>query len=569
MSQSSYVKCPDCDRMCASQGSLGLHCSKMHKTNVPGNIKSVNIVRLFPEGKSHYCYLCNTKIGSFLNFKRHFTTTHDGISLNISAKCVTCDREFEKSSGAGVHVKRAHNIGKDGKYPLSPLPAMWFIDMPSSPNNSCVQSRRSRTVSLVNSLLSGISNSHSIGLLSHSNLNTTADVDSMNVILSRSIIQVSPPSGSNPLNISRSTSRSHIMESPVGIPPPPLLDLDPDEVRDEVLSPSPPRACHTPTTVEDSLPSSTPYPSLPANLQSPISSIPVLPLTGHPDSINIPSSIEFHQPPSDPGVAFIGCTAVSSPVQSTRSVLHSPVASVPEIPLTGDSHSINIPSSIEFYQPPSDPGVAFVGCTAESCSVQSSHGILNGSSPVDDNPSNYSDNLATNPNNNREKESEFVRQWYDRISSAALFHDFSTSCGPFADDVVTKGKDVSSNSRGRPVLNPRNRPNGRVPNRNCRPLQFNPRDAKRLQILYHLSKKRAARQVLNDNHTPYSGAKDRAEQYFNQIFSPLTVDLDELLASLGTHVPNCYRRSFNNGSDDTERNQIEIKINVEFGSGQR
>ena len=78
-------------------------------------------------------------------------------------------------------------------------------------------------------------------------------------------------------------------------------------------------------------------------------------------------------------------------------------------------------------------------------SVQSSHGILNGSSIVNDNPSNDTDNLATNPNNlsnveppvtlsgctvgdrddfntansntqlynTRGKESEFVPQWYD------------------------------------------------------------------------------------------------------------------------------------------------------------
>ena len=107
--------------------------------------------------------------------------------------------------------------------------------------------------------------------------------------------------------------------------------------------------------------------------------------------------------------------------------------------------------------------------------------------------------------------------------------------------MVRKGKVMSSNSRGRPVLNPRNRPNWRVPNRNRKPLQFSPRDAKRLQILYRLSKKRAARQVLNDNNTPYTGTKDRAEQYFNQTFSPPTVDLDELLVSLNIHAPTATK----------------------------
>ena len=206
---------------------------------------------------------------------------------------------------------------------------MSFADMSSSPNNFCARSRRSRTVSLVNSSLSGISNSHSFEFSSHSNLNTTADADSTNVILSRSILQVSPPSGSNPHNISRSASRFHISESPHGIPPPLLFDLDPDEDRDEVLSSSPPRPCHTPIPV-DSPPSSTPYSPLSTNLQSLITYIPEISLTGDPDSINIPSSIDSHQPLSDPGVAFVGCTAESSLDQSTCGVLQSPITSVPE-----------------------------------------------------------------------------------------------------------------------------------------------------------------------------------------------------------------------------------------------
>ena len=87
--------------------------------------------------------------------------------------------------------------------------------------------------------------------------------------------------------------------------------------------------------------------------------------------------------------------------------------------------------------------------------------------------------------------------------------EFSRSCDLFAAEVANKGKEMSGNNptRGRPIPNPRNRPNGRVPSSNRRRLQFNPRDAKRLQILYRLSKKRAARQILNENSTSYSGTK--------------------------------------------------------------
>ena len=165
MSQSLFVKCPDCRFISSTQSHLGIHRSKMHKNLVSDNIKSVNIVRLFPEGKSHYCCLCNNTIASFPNFKRHFSTSRKGVSLNISAKCLICNRDFPKSSGTGVHVKHAHNIGKDEPYPLSPLPVMSFVDYTLSQNNPTIalstRSHRSRRVLFVHSPLYGITNSPS------------------------------------------------------------------------------------------------------------------------------------------------------------------------------------------------------------------------------------------------------------------------------------------------------------------------------------------------------------------------------------------------------------------------
>ena len=139
-----------------------------------------------------------------------------------------------------------------------------------------------------------------------------------------------------------------------------------------------------------------------------------------------------------------------------------------------------------------------------------------------------------------EKDSDFVREWHNRFTSATTFVEFSRSCDLFAAKVATKGKEMSGNNptRGRPIPNPRNRPNGRVPPSNRRRLQFNLRDAKRIQILHRLSKKRAARQILNGNNTSYSGTKERAEQYFSDTFSPSTINLDEVIASLNEHVPS-------------------------------
>ena len=188
MSQSPFVQCPDCSFISSSQGHLGIHRSKMHKCSVPENIKFVNIVRLFPEGKSHYCCLCNNSIGSFPNFKRHFSTSHRGITLNVFAKCVTCDREFPSSNGAGVHIKRTHNIGKDQLYPLSPSPVMSFIDYTLSQNNSTLVSslrpRRSSRISLVNSPLSGITTRPSMCITSSTVDHDTCDSQFVNTSFS-------------------------------------------------------------------------------------------------------------------------------------------------------------------------------------------------------------------------------------------------------------------------------------------------------------------------------------------------------------------------------------------------
>ena len=53
-----------------------------------------------------------------------------------------------------------------------------------------------------------------------------------------------------------------------------------------------------------------------------------------------------------------------------------------------------------------------------------------------------------------------------------------------------------------------------------------------------MSKKRAARQILNENNTSYSGTKERAKQYFSDTFSPSPINLDEVIASLNEHVPS-------------------------------
>jgi hypothetical protein len=87
------------------------------------------------------------------------------------------------------------------------------------------------------------------------------------------------------------------------------------------------------------------------------------------------------------------------------------------------------------------------------------------------------------------------------------------------------------------MRNPRNRPNSRMPNRNRRPLPCNPIEARRIQTLFRLSKKRAARRILQDNNTIYTGTKDQANDYFTDTFSTSTIDVDELISSLSDNIP--------------------------------
>ena len=144
VTQSPFVQCTDCSFIASTQGHLGIHRSKMHHAAVSDHVKSVNIVRLFPEGKSFYCCLCNNIIGSFPNFKRHYGNKHKGISLNISAKCTICNRIFQENRGTGVHLQRSHQIGKNDPYPLSPTPVMSYVDLEVSENkNTITPSRRS------------------------------------------------------------------------------------------------------------------------------------------------------------------------------------------------------------------------------------------------------------------------------------------------------------------------------------------------------------------------------------------------------------------------------------------
>jgi hypothetical protein len=135
---------------------------------------------------------------------------------------------------------------------------------------------------------------------------------------------------------------------------------------------------------------------------------------------------------------------------------------------------------------------------------------------------------------------EFVCEWSSQISNVQLFDDFCSKCDDFASAVVMEARASSaniSNRHGKPVQNPRNHRYNRLPNQNCHPLPFNHMEACRIQTLVRLSKKRAAKRILQENNTTYTGTKDQANDYFTDTFSTSSVDLDDLVSSLSKDVP--------------------------------
>ena len=75
--------CPDCNFSSSSQGGLCGHRTKIHSTN-SSSVKSVSVVRSYPEGKNFICCLCGNTIVNFPNLKRHFLTVHPDTTLHYT-----------------------------------------------------------------------------------------------------------------------------------------------------------------------------------------------------------------------------------------------------------------------------------------------------------------------------------------------------------------------------------------------------------------------------------------------------------------------------------------------------
>jgi hypothetical protein len=139
------------------------------------------------------------------------------------------------------------------------------------------------------------------------------------------------------------------------------------------------------------------------------------------------------------------------------------------------------------------------------------------------------------PETHDEDMTELHRHWPTVFSSNLPWDEFTEQCEVFA--AATKTLAISLNQPRNPPPTaahnnqPRRPPNGRPVQ------QYNPNEEKRIQGLYRNSKKRAARRILANNSTTFTGSRQSAQDYFTEVFSTRQCATDTLLNHLQQSVP--------------------------------
>ena len=158
-----------------------------------------------------------------------------------------------------------------------------------------------------------------------------------------------------------------------------------------------------------------------------------------------------------------------------------------------------------------------------------------------------------NPVNN------FQAKWFTVFSANDDWDQFSTNCDLFADDVIKTSDD---DFKRKTTHAPRRaqRPSARPVNPNRRELRYNPIQARHLQSLYRLSKKRAARKVLSDSKPSFDGTVDDANEFFTRVFGPKDCDVDGVNNGLNDFVPS--GPADNHLADPLTQDEIKKKLRV-------
>ena len=155
-------------------------------------------------------------------------------------------------------------------------------------------------------------------------------------------------------------------------------------------------------------------------------------------------------------------------------------------------------------------------------------------SPIQTDPS-----TATFPSSDSAQTMQSFRNRYKTAFAAEqTFSDFELLCSQFSSDAVTLAREITSNRKPTPAPRRPDRPSARPPIDNRRPTTADPHAARRLQTLYRLSKKRAARKIFGDESPGFDGTIDEAADFFRNTFGERVCNLTHLQEELNTHIPS-------------------------------
>ena len=174
-------------------------------------------------------------------------------------------------------------------------------------------------------------------------------------------------------------------------------------------------------------------------------------------------------------------------------------------------------------------------------------------------PTNILSSPSSSPSpNNPDLIAEFQNKWSAVFSIEDDWQQFSTNCEKFAEGIINTSE--SDFRRKNPAPRRQNRPSAKPVNPNRRPIKYNPIEARKLQSLYRISKKRAARKVLSDSKPSYAGSVDDANQFFTRVFGPKDCDIDSVKSGLNDFVPS--GPTDNHLADHLTSEEVKKKLRV-------
>ena len=306
----------------------------------------------------------------------------------------------------------------------------------------------------------------------------------------------------------------------VRVPTPVLTDLDP--VEDDVPPSSPPR------------PNGYPITSIPSHLPN-LEAVVVLSDCTAVNS-NAPSSVSPRSPnPSPPSQSSPSQSSPSSPPNLNQH--RSPEPSV--APSGGTDMNGNV--SAPFNPPPTTcpPTISQPSTPSDSQNPFNIPPPLSESfflpTQPPTHPINNNNNILQLPSSNN-KSHPFQDRWSSVFSDNTSWEDFSNQCYKFADDVVKTSNERQPGKK--PVPRRPFRPPARPVNPNRVPLRYCPREAKKIQAMYRMSKKREARKVLDNNSPSYTGSCDDANSFFTSVFGEKHCNTEDVKRGLEDFVPS-------------------------------